>query len=180
VQHRRADAVRRARGDAEHLGESAIGRAAADRDDAHSEAVAHGDQLRSQRVSAGVDGEDVGGGERAEQFRRGAARDGVGGGIRRSIRCHDEKNLGIVVAETVHDDGGVQPVGRQHHAHAHEPAPPLGTIDRLDPSAIAARVAATSARSITISTATAVAPIIDRSRSTDATVAEPTRMRGVS
>ena len=63
---------------------------------------------------------------------------------------------------------------------SHDPAPAVGTTESADASAIAASVAATSARGMTSSTADAPPPIMESSRATETTVASATRMRGVA
>ena len=166
------------RHNAEHLRQAALCRIRADGDDPHTEAVAGRHELRGEGPPGRGDGERVGAGQLSEQLGGGAARHRVGGG-RSGGRCRDhEPHIDVLPPQPLRQPVADGTVARDDHSHG--VVPDDGTTERLEPSATAASAAATSAREITSSTAVPAEPIMLSSRSTDTTVADATRMRGVS
>ncbi len=166
------------RHNAEHLRQAALCRIRADGDDPHAEAIAGRHELRGEGLPGRGDGERVGPGQLPEQLGGGAARHRVGGG-RSGGRCRDhEPHIDVLPPQPLRQPVADGTVARDDHSHG--VVPDDGTTERLEPSATAASAAATSAREITSSTAVPAEPIMLSSRSTDTTVADATRMRGVS
>ncbi len=110
----------------------------------------------------------------------------VGSALRREV-VHDVREGGCrdhrhdrdaVLRQLVRECAAVRFVHRNEDSHGAAPA--VGTTDSADSSAMAARVAATSARGMTTSSAAEPPPIIESSRVTETTVASATRIRGTS
>ena len=175
---------------AEHGCGAAGGGTVAQGSDAHAEPIADGDEIGGQRIPSAVDDEHVGAGKGSEHFGCLATReriDGRGSGGRpvddRRDHCPGiPQQIGELkaVGTAQRDDDRRPGVPGGPGVDTHRPAAAVGTIDRLDPPAIAARVSGTSERPITTSTAGPADPIIDWSLVTETTVAVGTRMRGVS
>lgn len=138
--------------------------------------VAQCDHGRRHRGAGHVDHECIGVGE-SPQHRLGLGAQHPVGRQECGSGCRDLRDHVDPLTSQARDEG-VGLVDRDDDPH--EPAPVVGTIDRAEPSAMAARVADTSVRGITSSSAAAPPPIIDSSRVTDTTVASATRMRGSS
>src|SRR5690606_12026296 len=134
-----------------------------ERHDPDTGAVAHGDELGGERGAGGGDDEGV----RHRQMRPELL-------LRGDRRDHPHPGALEAGGELC----GAGLIEGDHH-RGHEPDP-IGTTDRAAPSVIAARTAATSARSMMISSAVLRSASTPSSSGTDATTTSATRMRGAS
>ncbi len=161
----------------EGLRDTVVGRLCTERHDPHRSPVARRHDGRVEGCPRDLEHDGIGVPERTRDaigFCERAALDRHG---ERGCRhhCHDRDALGLQALRQV---AAVRLVDGDQNPHG--VAPDVGTTERADSSAIAARVAATSDRGMTISRAAEPPPIIESSRVTETTVASATRMRGTS